>query len=105
MWTFTPCDLPFFDYFSDQPWMLEPGVLCSLNENTQKFFQRFIDEYGDQIRGVSSDRSDNGDEAWKEHVRPHHVTGRRYEPQFKQMARNLEQLGKDSGVVGQLARL
>ena len=40
---------PTFDYFSDQPWMLEPGYLDGLSAGAQAFFQRFTDAFAEQI--------------------------------------------------------
>jgi hypothetical protein len=99
--------------FSDQPWMLEPDHLSSLNPAAKGFFSRFLDAYGRQIGGDDhSSDGDNGsdgdggdfeEEAWQAHVRPHHVTGRKYTPQMIQMQRNLERLGIRSAMVSTLA--
>ena len=37
MFTYTPASMPTFDYFSDQPWFLDPAHLDNLNPGTQRF--------------------------------------------------------------------
>ena len=88
---------------SDQAWMLEPSHLASLSDGARAFFQTFIDQYGAQIKDGEPDVP--GAEEWRRHVRPHGVTGRRYMPQFIQMAGTMMRLGVEAGVVGELARL
>ena len=39
-----------YDYFSDQPWLLEPGHLDGLSPGAQEFFGRFQQAFGPQIR-------------------------------------------------------
>ena len=77
--------------------------LASLRDGVRAFFQTFIDQYGAQIKDGEPDVP--GAEEWKRHVRPHGVTGRRYMPQFIQMAGTMMRLGVEAGVVGELARL
>ena len=42
MLTFTKTSAPAFDYFSQQPWFLEPGHLRHLAAPTREFFEQFI---------------------------------------------------------------
>jgi hypothetical protein len=37
MFTYTPASMPTFDYFSDQPWFLDPAHLDNLNPGTKRF--------------------------------------------------------------------
>jgi ectoine hydroxylase-related dioxygenase (phytanoyl-CoA dioxygenase family) len=45
MFTYTKASMPFFDYFSDQPWFLRPGHLAPLSARTRAFFEPFVAEY------------------------------------------------------------
>ncbi len=45
MLTYTQSSAPRFDYFSDQPWFLDPEYLTGLDAETQAFFARFIKQY------------------------------------------------------------
>lgn len=45
MLTYTKASEPWFDYFSDQPWFLDPGYLDGLSPDAQAFYGRFIAEY------------------------------------------------------------
>ncbi len=42
MLTYSAADKPGFDYFTQQPWFLQPGHLDGLSAQAQAFFQRFI---------------------------------------------------------------
>ena len=45
MLTYTRKSIPHYDYFSHQPWFLEPGYLEGLRPETRKFFELFVDVY------------------------------------------------------------
>ena len=45
MFTYTKASEPHYDYFSHQPWFLEPGYLTSLKSETYAFFESFVDAY------------------------------------------------------------
>lgn len=45
MLTYTPASKLFYDYFSHQPWFMQPGYLDGIQPATKRFFQRFIDAY------------------------------------------------------------
>lgn len=47
MLTYTPRHLPVSDYFSYQPWMLEPNHLDGLSPRARVYFEDFISVYGD----------------------------------------------------------
>ena len=45
MLTYTKAAAPYYDYFSNQPWFLEPGYLAGLKPETHAFFDRFVAQY------------------------------------------------------------
>jgi ectoine hydroxylase-related dioxygenase (phytanoyl-CoA dioxygenase family) len=45
MLTYTRSSVPACDYFSNQPWFLEPGYLDDLKEPTRAFFEPFVAQY------------------------------------------------------------
>lgn len=45
MLTYTRQSAPWFDYFSDQPWFVNPDYLDGLSAHAQAFYQRFIAQY------------------------------------------------------------
>ncbi|MBA3845302.1 MAG: phytanoyl-CoA dioxygenase family protein [Planctomycetes bacterium] len=47
MLTYTPTSMPASDWFSAQPWCLEPGYLDDVSPATHAFFTRFIAAYRD----------------------------------------------------------
>ena len=50
MLTYTADTHPRFDHFSDQPWFDRPGYLDGLSESARAFYQRFVDQYGEDWR-------------------------------------------------------
>ena len=75
---------PTFDYFSDQPWLLEPGYLDGLSPGAVAFFRRFADAFADQI--AAKQRGEV--EAY---------------PRYLAQAReHVEALGVDAGVLARL---
>jgi len=51
MLTFTKTSAPAFDYFTQQPWFLEPGHLQPLSPATREFFEKFIAVFKNQWLG------------------------------------------------------
>jgi hypothetical protein len=47
MLTYTKTSAPYYDYFSNQPWFLEPGYLDGLQPSTRAFFAPFVAQYKD----------------------------------------------------------
>ena len=47
MLTYTRISEPHHDYFSHQPWFLEPVYLDNLSQPTQMFFRSFVNAYRD----------------------------------------------------------
>jgi ectoine hydroxylase-related dioxygenase (phytanoyl-CoA dioxygenase family) len=47
MLTYTKTSAPHSDYFSNQPWFLEPGYLDGLKPQTRAFFEPFVAQYKD----------------------------------------------------------
>lgn len=45
MLTYTRADAPMSDYFSHQPWFLEPGYLDGLEGDARAFFDAFVSQY------------------------------------------------------------
>ncbi|MFN8489000.1 MAG: phytanoyl-CoA dioxygenase family protein [Caldilineaceae bacterium] len=45
MLTYTKTSAPYCDYFSNQPWFLEPGYLDNLSPQTRAFFEPFVVQY------------------------------------------------------------
>lgn len=45
MLTYTKTSDPYYDYFSNQPWFLEPGYLDGLKPATRAFFEPFVAMY------------------------------------------------------------
>ena len=45
MLTYSPNSRPHYDYFSNQPWFLDPGYLHGLDAKTKAFFELFVNEY------------------------------------------------------------
>ena len=45
MLTYTRTSKPHYDYFSNQPWFLEPGHLDGLDAKTKAFFEKYIEAY------------------------------------------------------------
>jgi hypothetical protein len=45
MLTYTKRSQPRCDYFSDQPWFLEPGHLAGLTPRVRAFFETFVETY------------------------------------------------------------
>ncbi|HMN27736.1 MAG TPA: phytanoyl-CoA dioxygenase family protein [Caldilineaceae bacterium] len=45
MLTYTKSSAPYADYFSNQPWFLEPGYLDDLTPTTHAFFTPFVAQY------------------------------------------------------------
>jgi hypothetical protein len=54
MLTYTSTTAPCFDYFSTQPWFLEPHHLDALDPQTRVFFQKFVDVYRERWMTVGS---------------------------------------------------
>jgi hypothetical protein len=50
MLTYTRTSEPLFDYFSDQPWFLQPGYLDGLRPGTRDFYEAFTRQYESQWR-------------------------------------------------------
>jgi ectoine hydroxylase-related dioxygenase (phytanoyl-CoA dioxygenase family) len=47
MLTYTKTSAPHCDYFSNQPWFLDPGYLAGLKPATRAFFEPFVARYKD----------------------------------------------------------
>ena len=47
MLTYTRASQPYRDYFSRQPWFLQPGYLEPLQPHTRSFFEPFVQTYQD----------------------------------------------------------
>jgi ectoine hydroxylase-related dioxygenase (phytanoyl-CoA dioxygenase family) len=47
MFTYTKTSAPHYDYFSAQPWFLDPGYLDGLKPETRAFFEPFVATYRD----------------------------------------------------------
>ena len=47
MLTYTKCSEPWSDFFSAQPWFLEPGYLDGLDAHAQHFYGAFVAQYRD----------------------------------------------------------
>ena len=47
MFTYTKTSGPCLDYFSQQPWFLQPGYLQGLAPRTRAFFEPFVAQYKD----------------------------------------------------------
>jgi hypothetical protein len=47
MLTYTKTSRRYYDYFSFQPWCLEPGYLDGVKDTTRAFFDAFIDLYAE----------------------------------------------------------
>jgi len=47
MLTYSPRHMHFKNYFTNQPWMLEPGYLDGLSPRARVYFEDFISVYGD----------------------------------------------------------
>lgn len=45
MLTYTKASVPYYDYFSHQPWFLEPDYLERLTPQARPFFERFVETY------------------------------------------------------------
>ena len=45
MLTYTKSSAPHADYFSNQPWFLEPSYLDGLKPETRAFLDRFVEQY------------------------------------------------------------
>jgi hypothetical protein len=45
MLTYTKTSAPYYDYFSNQPWFLEPGYLDGLSPQSRAFFAPFVTLY------------------------------------------------------------
>jgi ectoine hydroxylase-related dioxygenase (phytanoyl-CoA dioxygenase family) len=45
MLTYTRADMPVSDYFSHQPWFLEPDYLAGLDARVRIFFDKFVAQY------------------------------------------------------------
>jgi hypothetical protein len=45
MLTYSPHHRPIHNYFTHQPWMLEPGYLDDLSPRARVYFEDFIDQY------------------------------------------------------------
>jgi hypothetical protein len=45
MLTYTKTSCPCADYFSRQPWFLQPGHLDTLDDKTRAFFVPFVKQY------------------------------------------------------------
>ena len=57
------------DYFTFQPWFLEPGYLSGLSPRASAFYERYLDEYGEEMReaaGLLSESPDGIDVAYRE---------------------------------------
>lgn len=50
MLTYTRASVPCYDYFSHQPWFLEPGYLDRLSPRARPFFERFVEMYAQRWR-------------------------------------------------------
>lgn len=53
MLTYTPRQMPFFDYFSQQPWMLAEGYTAGLSERARAYINSFIGVYRDSWRDAA----------------------------------------------------
>jgi hypothetical protein len=49
MLTYTKTSEPYFDFFSNQPWFLQAGYLDGLSDQARTFYQRFCDQYRNQL--------------------------------------------------------
>ena len=54
MLTYTAASHTPFDYFSDQPWFLQPDYLRGVEPGTRAFFGKFIDVYEGDWREKSN---------------------------------------------------
>ena len=45
MLTYTKSSEPYSDFFSNQPWFLEPGYMERLTQDTRAFFEPFVAQY------------------------------------------------------------
>jgi len=79
-----PAGFPTFDYFSDQPWMLEPGYLDGLSAGAVAFFQRFRDAFAQQISAKQTGE----------------IKG--YTRYLAQAREHVEAMGVDAGVLARL---
>jgi ectoine hydroxylase-related dioxygenase (phytanoyl-CoA dioxygenase family) len=50
MLTYTRTSEPYYDYFSHQPWFMEPDYLGSLRPDTRHFFEPFVQTYAENWR-------------------------------------------------------
>ena len=50
MWSYSSEHFATYDYFSDQPWLLEPNYLDGLSEGCRTFFRRYIDAFEGRMR-------------------------------------------------------
>jgi ectoine hydroxylase-related dioxygenase (phytanoyl-CoA dioxygenase family) len=50
MLTYTKTSEPWFDFFSDQPWFLQPDYLDGLAPSTRAFYDRFVGQYAPRWR-------------------------------------------------------
>ena len=57
MFTYTASTNPTFDYFSDQPWFMNPGHLENLNPGTQAFFGKFKNAFEAGWRALGEDEN------------------------------------------------
>jgi hypothetical protein len=57
------------DYFTFQPWFLEPGYLAGLSPRASAFYESYLDEYGKEMREAAEllhDHPDGIDVAYRE---------------------------------------
>jgi hypothetical protein len=50
MLTYTKSSMPVYDYFSNQPWFLNPAYRARIPDETRPFFDRFIETYASYWR-------------------------------------------------------
>lgn len=60
MLTYTKSSLPVADYFSFQPWFLEPAYLDGLKPSTKSFFDSFVDTYATGWRTKLAEAASDG---------------------------------------------
>ena len=106
MFTFTPCCMPSWDYFSDQPWFLNPGHLASLSPAAQEFFGQFVQAFETKWRARgSTEASTQIDQATASKTRDRSSKNYVYPPALNQFHEFRQQMGVDSSLLGRLAKL
>jgi hypothetical protein len=100
MFTYTPSTMPTYDYFSDQPWFLQPGHLDHLNAGTRAFFQRFKEAFEPQWRARGADENSVQIPSVGSQART--AEDYAYVPALQQSAVFMEQIGVEVGVLARL---